>query len=110
MTQNQNEAVNGQLWSKCSKTKFCGARKVRIAACETIMVFNTGAASKAVTMELCQITPGVNTMQAFRQQDRSRIKSTSQKISSKYFIVAYCGSFVVITLLSDYNFVKNTFL
>ena len=84
MTQNQNKAVNGQLWSKCSKIKFCGARKVCIAACETIMVFNTGAASKAVIMELCQITSGVNTMQAFRQQDRSRMKSNSQKISTKY--------------------------
>ena len=84
MTQNQNEAVNGQLWSKCSKTKFCGARRVRIAACETIAVFNTGAGSKAVTMELCHVTPGVNTMKAFRKQDQSRVKSASQKISSKY--------------------------
>ena len=52
MTQNQNEAANGMLWSKCPKTKFCGARRVRIAACETIAVFNTGAASKAVIMNL----------------------------------------------------------
>ena len=77
MTQNQNEAVNGQLWSECSKTKFCGARRVRIAACETIAVFNTGAASKAVTMELCQVSSGVNTMKALRQQDKLRIQSTS---------------------------------
>ena len=84
MTRNQNEAVNGQLLSKCSKIRFCGARKVCIAVCKTIMVFHTGAASTAVTMELCQITPGVNTMKAFRQQDRSRIKSTSQKVSRKY--------------------------
>ena len=68
MTQNQNEAVKGQQWSKCSKTKFCGARRVRIAACETIAVFNTGAGSKAVTMKLCHVTPGVNTMKALREQ------------------------------------------
>ena len=84
MTQNQKEAVNGQLWSKCSKTKFCGARRVRIAACETIAVFNTGAGSKAVTMELRHVTPRVNTMKAFTKQDQSRVKSASQKISSKY--------------------------
>ena len=71
-------------WAKCSKTKFCGARRVRIAACETIAVFNTGAGSKAVTMELCHVAPGVNTMKAFRKQDQSRVKSASQKISSKY--------------------------
>ena len=74
MTQNQNEAANGMLWSKCPKTKFCGARRVRIAACETILVFNTGAASKAVVMNLCGVTPGVQTMRARRKQDRVRIQ------------------------------------
>ena len=53
-------------------------------SCETIAVFNTGAGSKAVTMKLCHVTPGVNTMKALREQDQSRIKSASQKISSKY--------------------------
>ena len=84
MTQNQNEAVNGQLWSKCSKTKFCGAKRVCIAVCETVAVFNTGAASKAVTMVMCGVSPGANTMRALRLQDKTRIKSTTQKITSKY--------------------------
>ena len=62
ITQNQNEAANGILWSKCPKTKFCGVRRVcvPIAACETITLFNTGAASKAVTLDLCGVTPGVS--------------------------------------------------
>lgn len=80
MTQNQNEAVNGQLWVKCPKTKFCGARRVSIAVCE----FNTGTASQAVTMGLCRVSTGVNTMKALRQQDKLRINSASQKINSKY--------------------------
>ena len=61
ITQNQNEAANGILWSKCPKTKFCGARRVRIAACATIAAFNTGAASQAVTLQLCEVTPGIQT-------------------------------------------------
>ena len=52
MTQNQNEAANGMLWSRCPKTRFCGARHVRIAVCETVAVFNTGSGSKAVIMNL----------------------------------------------------------
>ena len=76
--------VNGQLWSKCSKTKFCGAKRVCIAVCETVAVFNTGAASKAVTMVMCGVSPGANTMRALRLQDKTRIKSTTQKITSKY--------------------------
>ena len=68
ITQNQNEAINGMLWFKCPKTKFCGARKVTIAVCETIALFNTGAASKAIVMDIFGITPGTNTMKALRLQ------------------------------------------
>ena len=81
LTQNQNESVNGQLWSRCPKTKFCGVRRVCIAVCETI--FNTGAASKAV-MDSCGVTPGSNMMRSLRQQDKSRIRSSAQKISFQY--------------------------
>ena len=84
ITQNQNEAANGVLWSKCRKTKFCGARRVRTAACGTIAVFNTGAASKAVIMNLCGITPGVHTVKALRKQDDTRLKTASKKVSTKY--------------------------
>jgi hypothetical protein len=84
MTQNQNEAANGVLWSKCPKTKFCGARRVRIAVCETVAVFNTGAASKAVIMNLCGDTPGVHTMRALRKQDDTRLKTAAKKVSMTY--------------------------
>ena len=84
ITENQNEAANGILWSKCPKTKFCGARSVRIAACETITLFNIGAASKAVTLDLCGVTPGVHTMRAFRKQDDVRLKNSAKKVSEKY--------------------------
>ncbi|CAB3990356.1 Hypothetical predicted protein [Paramuricea clavata] len=84
ITQNQNEAANGVLWSKCAKTKFCGARRVRIAACETIAAFNTGAASKAVALDLCGVTPGVHTMKALKRQDDVRLKNAAKKVSEKY--------------------------
>ena len=69
LTQNQNEAIDGLLWSKCPKTKFCGARRVRIAESETVAFFNTGTGSKAVNLELCGVTPGAQTMRAHRKQD-----------------------------------------
>lgn len=84
LTQSQNEAINGILWSHCPKTKFCGARKVRIAVCKTIAVFNTGSASKAVLMKMCGIEPGRNTMKALRLQDKLRSSSAAQKVSKKY--------------------------
>lgn len=84
LTQNQNESVNAQLWSRCSKTTFVGVRKVRIAVCETVTVFNTGAANKAVIMDLSGVNPGQSMLKAMRQQDSRRIKSAAQKVSSKY--------------------------
>ena len=60
------------------------ARRVRIAACETIAAFNTGAARKAVVLDLCCVTPGAETMSALRKQDDVRIKNTAKKISEKY--------------------------
>ena len=82
--QNQNEAANGILWSKCPKTKFCGARRVRIAACATIAAFNTGAASQDVTLQLCGVTPGIQTMRGLRKQDATRMKNAAKKMTEKY--------------------------
>ena len=84
MTQNQKEAANGVLWSKRPKTKFYGARRVRVAVCETIAVFNTGAATNTVIMNLCGITPGVHTMKALSKQDDTRQKTAFKKVSMKY--------------------------
>ena len=52
MTENQNDAANGMFWPRSTQTRFCGARRVRIAECETVTLFNIGEASKAFIMEL----------------------------------------------------------
>ena len=83
-TQNRNESVNGQLWSKCPKSKYRGKRRVIIAVCETVGVFNTGAASKANLMKSCGISPGLNMLKALRKEDKERIMSAAHKVSSKY--------------------------
>ena len=83
-TQNRNESVNGQLWSRCPKSKYCGKRRVIIAVCETVGVFNTGAASKANLMKSCGISPGLNMLKALRKEDKERIMSAAHKVSSKY--------------------------
>ena len=66
------------------KTTFVGVRKVRIAVCETVTVFNTGAANKAVIMGLSGVNPSQSILKAMRQQDSRRIKSAAQKVSSKF--------------------------
>ena len=85
LTQNQNESANGQLWSRCPKTVHCGRKKVTIAVCETVCVFNTGAASKAIILEECGVKqPGKNMLRALKKEDTLRLKLAAQKTSRKY--------------------------
>ena len=84
MTQNQNEAVNCQLWSKCPKTRFCGKRRVTVAVCETVAVFNKGEAGNAIIMRGCGVPLGINTMQYLRKQDKIRLANAKKKVSSRY--------------------------
>ena len=51
---------------------------MRIAVCETVTVFNTGAANKAVIMDLSGVNPGRSMLKAMRQQ-------AHQKCSAKSF-------------------------
>ena len=80
LTQNQNESVNGQVWS----SRYCGKRRVVIAVCETVGVFNTGAASKATLMQSCGVTPGRNMLKALRKVDHERIVFAGHKVSTRY--------------------------
>ena len=84
LTQNQNECFNSTLWSLCSKTVFCGKRKVSAAVAQAVGVFNTGNSSKASSMVLCGIEPGMTAVIGFKKSDHSRIVSASRKISHKY--------------------------
>ena len=56
MTQNQNEALNGNFWNRCPKIKFCGLTRVNLAVSETICEFNRGAHAKVIL----QIESGVD--------------------------------------------------
>ena len=86
IAQNQNEAINGILWSRCSKTIFCGKRKVVIATCQTICEFNNEAASRATTIKLCKVKPGANMVEVLKKQDTKRIMDATRKVSKKYKI------------------------
>ena len=52
--------------------------------CETVALFNTSAASKAVIIDFCGVTPGADTMSAFRLNDKLRIEDAAWKVSTKY--------------------------
>ena len=83
LTQNQNEAANQVLWTKCPKTKFCGRVKLQLAVCETVTHFNSGAGARAVLLKASGVAPGTNMLSALRKSDDKRIKFAARKISAK---------------------------
>ena len=85
LTQNSNESCHNVLWSKCSKTIFCGKERLLLAVGETVGTFNTGAGSKKALLRAAGIeNVGLNTLRMLQREDEIRKKSTSQKISKKY--------------------------
>lgn len=81
-TQNRNESINGQLWSRCPKSRYCGKRRVVIAVCETVGVLNTGAASKASLLESCGISPAHKISSKYRKR-RQTIRSMKNSKADK---------------------------
>ena len=63
---------------------FYGKRKLEIAACKTVCLFNTAATSIARLMRDCRVTPGRNALMAFSKRDSSRLRNAAIKISKKY--------------------------
>ena len=86
LTQNQNEAANQVLWTKCPKTKFCGRVKLQLALCETVTHFNSGAGARAVLLKAYGVAPGTNMLSALRKSDDKRIKFAARKISAKAWL------------------------
>ena len=80
LTQNQNEAANGVLWSKCPKRKFCGLTKVKLAVAETVLEFNTGSSAIA---SINSFDYSRNAMSTFGKIERSRINDAARKITEK---------------------------
>ena len=81
LTQNQNEAINSVLWSKCLKTKFAGKAKVQLAVCDTVCEFNLGNGCKAEVIEELVGEVGVQTLSGLQYHDRERILNSQRKVT-----------------------------
>ena len=79
-TQIQNESVNGMLWNKCPKTRFCDKRKLELSVAETVMEFNTSVGCKAEILESLGLDPGQATITILEKKDAHCIKTSEKKI------------------------------
>ena len=86
LTQNQNESLNGQLWTnQCPKTKYCGVKRVTIAVFEAVSVFKKGTACKALLMQSLGVTDlGSQALKFFRKENKRKIENMKRKSSAEF--------------------------
>ena len=84
LTQNQNEALNNCVWTKCPKRVFCGMHRFTLAVCESVVKWNEGAHGRKTFLEQLNLNCGPNTMMGFKIENRNRIYHAKRKLSDIY--------------------------
>lgn len=82
-TQNQNESLNGLIWSFCPKDGFCGAAVVELAAHLAVACFNNGAVSMMAVLREVGCEVGEFTAAQLRREDDERVKKAARKAQEK---------------------------
>ena len=78
-TQNQNESFNNLVWSRCSKTSFCGLPSVQSAVGLAVIIFNDGMHGlKQLMVQLGQES-GPRSSWFFNHRDEDRIRSAEKQ-------------------------------
>lgn len=72
-TQNCNESLNNQIWLRCPKTTFCGAKTVQIATYDAVLHYNDGNEGKLKVLENLGIDPGMHTIKTLKILDKERV-------------------------------------
>ena len=72
--------MNGVLWSRCAKNKFCSKVNVELAVSDTVSDFNSGSASRASLLSIVSNAPPKNMLSTLRKADTRRIKAAANKI------------------------------
>ena len=80
-TQNVNEAVNGMIWTMCSKESFCSVRTVETAVYLAVILYNEGheKLSEVLTDLGCPVS--ASTTQALRKLDEEKSYHRRRKSS-----------------------------
>ena len=79
-TQNQNESLNGTVWNRCPKTRFCGQQRVQVAVCEAVCQFNAGSGSVIELLSSLGSELSGNTYRSLHQEDKRRLHEAARKI------------------------------
>lgn len=83
-TQNDNESFHNVLWTKCPKNKFCGLKKVQLAAYQAVSSYNHGI-SKSFTAQMKALNLPVTSkaIKFFLTTDRKRLQNNAKRSIDK---------------------------
>ena len=84
LTQNQNEAINNIVWSKCSKRVFIVRERFKLAVCEAITSFNGGTRSRKILLDKLKVVCAQGSKKVLAMQNKVRLQNASIKITEKY--------------------------
>ena len=85
LTQNQNEALNNVLWSKCPKRVFCGKQRLECCVASSVLQWNAGAGSAGnVLKRLGVLSLGSNTIKGYKSANEKRVKKAEAKCKTDY--------------------------
>ena len=79
-TQNQNEILNGLIWSLCPKKGFCGPSVAEMSTYLAVAHFNNGAVSPLAVLREMACEEGYFTERQLRLQDAVRVQKAEKKM------------------------------
>lgn len=80
-SQNQNESLNGVVWSKAPKHKFKGPKSIEMAGMSAVLQFDCGQRGRQEVMRLAGIPHGNHTEEGGERKDRKRMYGSARKAS-----------------------------
>ena len=83
-TQNDNETFHRVLWSRCPKQKFCGHKKVVLAAYQAVSLYNCGMLDTlTLQMRKMGVCVSPSAKHFFHKTDRKRMHDNVRKAVNK---------------------------
>ena len=83
-TQNANECLNKEIWSRCPKEMWFSYKTVQQSAYAAVAKFNDGNISYAKTMMQLGINPGHFSLSICKKLDSNRITKSKRRSSVQY--------------------------
>ena len=77
-SQNQNESLNGVVWSKAPKHKFKGPKAIEMAGMSAVMQCKKGAKSRWAVIRAAEIPPGQHSEEGAAKKDNKRLSSSNR--------------------------------